>query len=278
MDGKIMEEKIKKSFTICGVTIYRILAYFIIYSVLGFILETTLALLAYGKIESRQGFMYGPVCPIYGVGAVIMILALKKFNKNEITLFLGGMLVGSIVEYVISLFGDLVLNVRWWDYSDRFLNINGRICLLYSLCWGIVGIYLSKNLNIKIDNAIEWLKKRVNRILLEVLLIILIVFLFLDCIISVFAINIFLSKVVVENDIKNAKNVDSYIRTYDYFYKNEKRKEFIDKYWNENKMVLTYPNLKLQLDNEKKLYVQDFYKEVKPYYYKFDNNLIDIKL
>lgn len=273
-----MEEKSKKRITICGVTIYRILAYFIIYSMIGFMLETSLALLAYGKIESRQGFMYGPVCPIYGVGAVIMILALKKFNKNDVTLFLGGVLVGSIVEYTISLFGDIVLNVRWWDYSDRFLNINGRICLLYSICWGLIGVYLTKNLNVYVDKFIEWIKKRINITILRFIIILVTIFLFIDCIISAVAINVFLARTVVENDIKNVQNRDSYVETYEYFYSNNKRKEIVDKYWNEKKMVLTYPNLKLQLDNGKQLYVQDFYKEVKPYYYKFDNNLIDIKL
>ena len=273
-----MEEKTKKKITICGVTIYRILAYFTVYSVIGFILETSLALLAYGKIESRQGFMYGPVCPIYGVGAVIMILSLKKFNKNNMTLFLGGVLVGSIVEYTISLFGDIVLNVRWWDYSDRFLNINGRICLLYSICWGLVGVYLTKNLNVHVDKFLEYLKKKINVIVLRCIIIVITIFLFIDCIISAVAINVFLARTVVENNIKNVQNRNSYIETYEYFYSNSRRKKIVDKYWNEKKMVLTYPNLKLQLDNGKQLYVQDFYKEVKPYYYKFDNNIINIKL
>lgn len=272
------EEKSKKHIKISGVTIYRILTYFIIYSVIGFFLETTLALLAYGKIESRQGFLYGPVCPIYGVGAVIMILALKKFNKNNITIFLGGMLVGSIVEYLISLFGDYVLNVRWWDYSERFLNINGRICLLYSICWGIIGVYLTKKLNVYVDKCIDWVKLKINIVILKIVVVCVIIILFIDCLISTFAIEIFLSRTVVENDIKNAQNIERYLKTYDYFFNDENRRKIVNKYFNEYKMVLTYPNLKLQLNDGKQLYVQDFYKHVKPYYYKFKNNLIDIKL
>ena len=77
-----MNVKENKRLNINGISIYRIFSYFIIYSVLGFILETVFALIMYGKLESRQGFIYGPVCPIYGVGAVIMILALQKFKKN----------------------------------------------------------------------------------------------------------------------------------------------------------------------------------------------------
>lgn len=264
-----MEQEKKKSIRICNVTIYRILTYFIIYSIVGFLLETTFALVAFKKIESRQGFLYGPVCPIYGVGAVIMILALKKFNKDTITLFWGGVLVGSIVEYVISLFGEVVLNVRWWDYSNEFLNLNGRICLVYSLIWGIVGIFLVKFLNVKIDSAIEFFKSKINSTILKTIVVIITLLLAIDCVASVLAINSFLSKVVVEKNITNAQNRDVYIKTYEYFYENERRREFVDKYWSEKKIILIYPNLKLQLTNGHMLYVQDLYKEVKPYYYKF---------
>lgn len=273
-----MEQESKKQITICGITIYRIFAYFIIYSIIGFLLETTLVLLAYGKIESRQGFMYGPFCPIYGVGAVVMILALKKLEKNNITLFLGAVLVGSVVEYAISLFGELILNVRWWDYSSHFANLNGRICLRYSICWGFIGICLVKILNVQVDRLINWIKSKINIKLVKISTIIVMILLFIDCIISVIAIEVFLSRTIVENDIKNAKNVNRYIKTYEYFYEDENKREVVDKFWNEKKMVLTYPNLKLQLDNGKVLYVQDFYRDVKPYYYKFKTNAINIKL
>ena len=124
----------KKSFKILGITIWRICAYFIIYSVVGFIIETLFAIVFHNVFESRQSFLYGPFCSIYGVGAVVMILFLNKyFNKNNHILFVGGFIIGSVVAYVLSLIGEILLNVRWWDYSDRFLNINGRICFLYSL-------------------------------------------------------------------------------------------------------------------------------------------------
>ena len=118
------------------ISMWRVCAYFIVYSFLGFVIETLFALFNYGVFESRQSFLYGPFCSIYGVGAVVIILVLKyKFFKNNHTLFIGGFLVGSVVEYVISFFGEMILNVKWWDYSGRFLNINGRICFLYSLFW-----------------------------------------------------------------------------------------------------------------------------------------------
>ncbi len=76
-----------KSFTICGISIWRIFAYFIIYSVVGWFIETCFGLLTKGVIESRQSFLYGPFCGIYGVGAIIMILGLQRFKKNNYSLF-----------------------------------------------------------------------------------------------------------------------------------------------------------------------------------------------
>ncbi len=78
---------------IAGISIWRIFAYFIIYSFLGFIIETTYALIMYGVLESRQSFLYGPFCAIYGLGAVLMICSLKKVDKSVHALFIGGFLV-----------------------------------------------------------------------------------------------------------------------------------------------------------------------------------------
>ena len=262
------EQKAKKEIAILGIKIYRILQYFIIYSMLGFILETIFALVVYGKLESRQGFLYGPVCPIYGVGAVFMIVGLQKFKKNGYTIFAGGILIGSIVEYAISLFGEKILNVRWWDYSDKFLNLNGRICLLYSVYWGIISIYLMKSLNPQIDKFLEFITKKIGDKLMNITTISVIIFLFVNCILSAIAINTLLSRTVVENGLQ-AQNKEQYEKTYDYFYNNERRKKIVDKFWNEEKIIKTYPNLRLSMENGSVIYVQDYYKYVQPYYYKF---------
>lgn len=74
----------KKKFTILGYSIWRLLAYFIIYSVLGFVLETVYSAIFHGVWESRRSFLYGPFCSIYGVGAVVMIIFLQYFKKNMI--------------------------------------------------------------------------------------------------------------------------------------------------------------------------------------------------
>ena len=262
------EKQNKKQLTINGITMYRILVYFAIYSVLGYVLETLFALVMYGKLESRQGFLYGPVCPIYGVGAVVMILALQKFKKNGYTLFFGGILVGSIVEYLISLFGEIFLNVRWWDYSDRFLNLNGRICLLYSIYWGIIGIYLMRSLNPQIDRMINFFKTKINIKIARISSIAITIVLFIDCIISAFAIELFLARTVVEKDLQ-AKNRQSYVKIYEQYFNDEKNKELIEKIWGNRTIIRTYPNLKLTLEDGTVINVKDQYPEIKPYYYNF---------
>ena len=71
-------------------------------------------MLTKGVIESRKSFLYGPFCGIYGIGAVIMILGLQRFNKNNYSLFFGGFLIGSVVEYIISWIGEMIFHVVWW--------------------------------------------------------------------------------------------------------------------------------------------------------------------
>lgn len=263
-----IEDKSKKAVTINGITIYRILAYFAIYSVIGYILETVFAFIMYGKIESRQGFLYGPVCPIYGVGAVVMIVALQKFKKNGYTLFLGGAIVGSLVEYLISLFGELILNVRWWDYSGRFLNINGRICLLYSIYWGLISIYLMKSLNPNIDKLINFLKNKINIRLSRLLTIGVTVILFIDCIISAVAVQLFLARTIVQKDLP-AQSRDWYVSIYNSYSSNENTKHFIEKIWSDKKIIRVYPNLRLTLNNGEIVYVRDCYPDLPTYYYNF---------
>ena len=98
-----MEELVsKKNNDEIKINIWIILAYFIIYSVLGFFIETVYGIFTKGVIESRQGFIYGPFCPIYGLGAVVMILSLKRFTKNNYVLFFMGTIVGGAVEYFVS--------------------------------------------------------------------------------------------------------------------------------------------------------------------------------
>jgi len=266
-----MENKSRKKYSILGISIWKILAYFIIYSFIGYIIETIFSIVVYGVIDSRQSFLYGPFCGIYGVGAVIMTMLLQYFNKNNHTLFLAGTIIGALIEYILSFLGELILGVRWWDYSDKFLNINGRICLIYSFFWGFLAIYLIKVLNPKVDKLINFLIQKLNPKVLRIIVITVVLVLFLDCVISAIAIDAFLTKVSVENDL-DIENKQSTIEKYNKIYSNENFVDIIEKFWSDEKMIKTYPKLKIKLKNNEIVYVQDFFKDIQPYYYKFPRN------
>lgn len=267
----IMEEKkLKRKFTINGISIWRILAYFIIYSVAGYIIETIYGMITKGVWESRQSFLYGPFCGIYGLGAVVMIVCLHKFPKKYNVLFVGGFIVGSIVEYAVSLFGELVLGVKWWDYSNMPLNLNGRICVYFSIFWGFLSIYLIASLNPKIDRLIDWIKSKFKtQKALKTFVITVFTLLMLDCIATGFAIEFFLVRMIAKNDL-NVPNKELVIEQYNKIYGNEKLSNFIYTFWGDKKMIKTFPNLKVN-DVDGNIIYMDSLLDIQPFYLRVHN-------
>ena len=261
------QKSVKKKRTINGISIWRILAYFIIYSVLGYIIETIYGMITKGVWESRQSFLYGPFCGIYGLGAVVMIICLHKFPRKFNTLFIGGFIVGSIVEYVVSFVGEMLLGVKWWDYSNMPLNINGRICVYFSVFWGFLGIYLIASLNPKVDKIIDWTKSKFKTYKgLKTFVMTVFILLMIDCISTAFAIEFFLVRMIVQNDIDVA-NKEAVIEQYDEIYGNEKLSKFIYQFWGDKKMIRTFPNLKVKDKNGNIVYM-DSLLDIQPYYLK----------
>ena len=253
-------------------TIWRILVYFIVYSILGYIIETIFGIITKGTWESRQSFLYGPFCSIYGLGAVIMILSLQYFNQNNNRLFIGGFIIGSIIEYIVSWFGEILLGVKWWDYSNMPLNINGRICVFYSIFWGLLAIYLMSYINPKVDRLINWIKSKVKLNKLKVITLIVTIFIFIDCVLTGYAIKLFIIRKVHENNLQVA-NKEQIDIAYDKIYNNEELVKFINKYWNDRKMIRTFPNLKTQDIYGNIIYFDCYVGDIQPYYYKFDFKL-----
>ena len=261
-------ENIKKNKkSINGISVWRILAYFIIYSVAGYIIETLYGIVTKGVWESRQSFLYGPFCGIYGLGAVIMIICLYKFPRKFNTLFIGGFIVGSIVEYVVSFIGEMLLGVKWWDYSEMPLNINGRICVYYSIFCGFLGIYLIASLNPKVDKVINWIKSKFKTYkALKTFVMTVFILLMIDCVSTAFALEFFLVRMIVKNDIDVA-NKELVMEQYDEIYGNEKMSNFIYKFWGDKKMIRTFPNLKIKDKNGDIVYM-DSLLDIQPYYLK----------
>ena len=122
--------------TVCGFSLYQTLAYFLIYSCLGWCLEVVYAAVTTGKLVNR-GFLNGPVCPIYGFGMVIVLYVLTPLVDNTLLLYLGGVILPSALELVGGWALYKLYRTRWWDYSDRPFNIGGYICLEFCLLWGV---------------------------------------------------------------------------------------------------------------------------------------------
>ena len=269
--------KQKKNKTIFGFSIWRLIAYFIIYSVLGFVIETAFGAVTKGVIESRKSFLYGPFCAIYGLGAVVMILCLQPFKKNNNTLFWGGFVVGSIIEYLVSLIGELIFHVIWWDYSDMPLNINGRVCVYFSIFWGLLGIYLVSYINPKIDKLINFIKRKISDKALKIIEMITAVFLIVDCLLTAYALKAFYIRMVKLHNI-NIGNVEMIDKEYDKMYGNKKKSDFIYKYLGDEKMIKTLPNLKLQDNDGKIVYFDSLLPDIQTYYYKFSDKGIRQKI
>lgn len=260
-----MEEKVEKEFTILGKSIWRIMSYFVIYSVLGFIIETLYGLVSKGLLESRQSFLYGPFCAIYGVGACVLILFLHRFKSHNYQ-FLGGFFIGAIVEYLVSYFCEMILHVKWWDYSNQPFNINGRVCIAFSVFWGILSIYLIGYLNPKVDKLIDKIKSKFSIKKLKILVTSVLLIMLIDCILTIVAIYCFQVRKIEQHNL-NVENKEQVSRMYEFIYGNEQLSRFIYKFWHDEKMIITFPNLKIQDKDGNMIYFDSLVPHAKRYYY-----------
>lgn len=122
-----------------SIEIYILL--FFTYAILGWLMEVGCKLVETKKFINR-GFLIGPYCPIYGWGAIIITLLLNKYLADPIALFIMAIVICSIIEYATSYFMEKIYHARWWDYSRRKYNINGRICLETMIPFGILGVLI----------------------------------------------------------------------------------------------------------------------------------------
>ena len=130
-------------YKIAGISIYYIISWFFIYSFLGWAWESAYVSIKNKKLVNR-GFINGPLCTIYGAGAVTIYLLLRPFEKNLALLYLGGVITATALEYVTGWIMETVFHTRWWDYSNKKFNLHGYISLASSLLWGAFSILLFK--------------------------------------------------------------------------------------------------------------------------------------
>ena len=152
---------------------------FMIYSVAGWVLEVTCKLIEYKRFINR-GFLIGPYCPIYGWGAVAITFLLYRYSYDPLILFFMTLLTCSILEYATSWVMEKLFKARWWDYSKRKFNVDGRVCLGTMIPFGIFGMILTYVTNPLIISGLD----KVNPTTLNIIAIVLLVIYLVDNVIS----------------------------------------------------------------------------------------------
>lgn len=191
-------------------------------SVFGFFAEMMYALVYTRTLEIRQGLIYGPFIQIYGLGALAYYLLIRNEHSPK-KVFFKGMALGGALEYIASFIQEVVFGTISWDYSDMFLNLNGRTSLLYCIYWGIIGVFFLKVAYPGLKKLDKFLDKKNIRIFSYILL----VFVVFDVVIS--------SMATMRED-QRKKNIPAK-NNVDVFLDNTYPDEYLDKIYNNNKPI-----------------------------------------
>ena len=166
--------------------LYKLLYIFIITSICGYFVELVWSLVTKGILINHSAVVIGPFNFAYGICGVVLTLLLYKFkDESYLKIFLLSFIGGSILEYIMSWGMELVLGFTAWDYSNSFLNINGRICLLFSIFWGILGILWIKILYPQIEKMLN----KINPKIYKIVIICLTIFLLFDILLTISSVN-----------------------------------------------------------------------------------------
>lgn len=173
---------------------------FIIYSFFGYILEIIVCSLSYKKIVNR-GFLFGPCCPIYGVGALLILVTLLRYKYSVALVFIFGVLITTTIEYYTSYILEKIFHNKWWDYSDRKDSINGRICIGNMIGFGIGAlliIYVAEPLILSFLGLFP-------RYVLNIVAIILALIFIADCIYSFIIAYALRNRIIIAEELKTEK-------------------------------------------------------------------------
>lgn len=209
--------------------LYTLELYFLLflsYAVLGWCMEVVVKFIQYKRFINR-GFLIGPYCPIYGWGGILITLLLNKYIEDPLALFVFGIIICSILEYITSLVMEKIFHARWWDYSSKKFNINGRICLSTMIPFGLLGLLIMYILNPFFFSIFELM----NNVTLNIVSIILAVIYLLDNIVSV----TILSTIRKDNKVLDKDNTEEM---------SKKVREIIsNRGWAQRRLLKAFPNV-----------------------------------
>ena len=211
-----------------GITYYFLL--FMIYSVAGWLLEVTCKYIDYKKFINR-GFLIGPYCPIYGFGAVLITFLLYRYEEDPIVLFFMTILTCGALEYITSWAMEKIFKARWWDYSKRKFNLDGRICLGTLVPFGVFGLILTYITNPFLINCLD----NVNIITLNIIAVVLFIMYIVDNVISTIIILGFRKTTIIVEREGRADNTEEITK---------KVKEILaQKSWGYKRLINAFPSL-----------------------------------
>lgn len=180
---------------------------FIIYSFIGWFMELIYAGIIDKKITNR-GFLIGPICPIYGVGCVLIIILLSDFKSHPLGLFTLAIVIASILEYFTSYFMEKMFKARWWNYTQNKFNINGRICLETMVPFGLIACLVMYIVNPFIIEKLN----QVPNLALNIISIIFLILFIIDEVVSFNIINHYKKTVKKVSQEDNTEDINQYVK------------------------------------------------------------------
>lgn len=146
--------------------------YFVLYAFLGWVVETCYCSILERRFVAR-GFLYGPICPIHGVGVLMMICWFAPLTGNPFLFYLVATVCMSAWEYLVGWFLEITTHIKYWDYSNHRFNLHGRICLRISLAWGALAYLVIFWLHPALSQVVESVSVSTRHVLAIVALILL---------------------------------------------------------------------------------------------------------
>lgn len=208
-------------------TVERYFLLFMTYAFLGWVMEVCCKSIQYKRFINR-GFLIGPYCPIYGWGALLITLLLQKYSNDPVALFVLGMLICSFLEYFTSYVMEKIFHARWWDYSTKKFNINGRICLDTMIPFGILGVLIVYFINPRLYNFFNGF----NTVTLNIICIVILLIFLLDNVLSM----VILISVRRENRVLDKDNTEEMTRLV--------REKIKTLGWTHNRLLTAFPNVR----------------------------------
>ena len=181
------------------------LFYFMIYSFVGWVIEVAYHAVTMGKVVNR-GFLNGPICPVYGVGVSLVLVVMQGLARqnietsNPLVLFAVGIVLATLAELVAGFLLDKLFHARWWDYSNEKFNLNGYICLSFSIVWGLAIAFVLRVVQPVVAGLVAKIPPVAGYIILAVLYIVFVI----DIILTTLSVLKFNKQLEQMSDLRNA--------------------------------------------------------------------------